>query len=440
MSAGNDAVLLAHGIGGRVDLPVPSWLAVYAGGVVVAITFFVVISMWTTPRFSGTAGIAVPRLQRVIDAQVVTALVRVVGVVILVLFLLTAWAGRNDGGLGNPSPTWLYVWFWVGLVPLSIACGPVWKQMNPLRSLAGAARWILRSTPRQLPQRLAYWPAVASLVAFLWLELVDDESASPRAVALFVTVYAVVHVLAGTAYGQAWFDRGDGFDVYSQMIAYASPWGRRTDGQLILRNPLEGLTTVPTSPNLTPVVLTVLGSTAFDGLSRSGWWAGLVGGTDRAAYLWLGTIGIAATLAAVTATYGVAVWATGRFMGTATRPSAQFAHTLVPIAIGYTVAHYFSFAVFQGQQGLLLANDPLGRGWNLFGLRGASVDYFLLSATTIALVQVSAIVIGHAVAVVSAHDKALAVLPGNKSRSGQYPLLIVMILYTTVGIMLVSRG
>lgn len=36
-------------------------------------------------------------------------------------------------------------------------------------------------------------------------------------------------------------------------------------------------------------------------------------------------------------------------------------------AWGYTVAHYFSFAVFQGQAGWLLATDPLGRRWELFG-------------------------------------------------------------------------
>jgi hypothetical protein len=97
--------------------------------------------------------------------------------------------------------------------------------------------------------------------------------------------------------------------------------------------------------------------------------------------------------------------------GTAAGIQARFVHSLVPIAFGYTVAHYFSFAVFQGQAGYLLATDPLGRGWDLLGTVGRSIDYTLVTTRTIALVQVAAIVTGHIIGVVAAHDRAVATDP-----------------------------
>ena len=46
----------------------------------------------------------------------------------------------------------------------------------------------------------------------------------------------------------------------------------------------------------------------------------------------------------------------------------SFAHTLIPIALAYLVAHYFSLFVFQEQaQFTYLLSDPLGEGSDLFG-------------------------------------------------------------------------
>lgn len=431
-----------HGIGGRVDLPVPSWLAVYAGAIVVAVSFIIAIVFWTKPRFaSATVGHPLPdQLSGWLSSSGVRVILRASGLAVLTIFLIAAWGGPNDGGVANPAPTWFYVWFWVGLVPASTAFGRFWSLMNPLRSVSAVIRRITPLRSVRLPSWVGYWPAVVGLLAFVWLELVFDESAQPRTVALFVTVYAAVHVVAGVVFGDDWFDRGDAFEVYALMVSYASPWGRDTAGRIILRNPLRGLAAAPTFPDLTPVVLTILGSTAFDGLSRTTWWSNRVAGTDRAEYLWLGTEGLLGALVVVGATYGLAVWWTGRFMPDGFQARARFAHTIVPIAIGYTVAHYFSFALFQGQEGYLLANDPLVRGWNLFGLQNANVNYFLMSAGAIAFVQVGAIVVGHVIAVLSAHDEAIGSLPKRVSRLGQYPMIAVMILYTSIGILLVSRG
>ena len=49
------------------------------------------------------------------------------------------------------------------------------------------------------------------------------------------------------------------------------------------------------------------------------------------------------------------------------RELPRFAHSLVPIALAYLVAHYFSLFAFQGQAIASLASDPLGDGSDLLG-------------------------------------------------------------------------
>lgn len=99
-------------------------------------------------------------------------------------FLVVAWRGPDDFGRTNPAPTWFYVWFRVGLVPLSLLLGPIWKLISPLRTIAGLLG-LLRRGPVGVADRLGYWPAILSLLAFLWLELLwlellYDFAASPR--------------------------------------------------------------------------------------------------------------------------------------------------------------------------------------------------------------------------------------------------------------------
>ncbi|WP_156754904.1 hypothetical protein [Actinokineospora pegani] len=396
-------LVLAHGLGGRSDLPVPLWLALNAGAAAVLVSFVALTVLWRTPRLRGSAG------GRPVRLWVPRAGLKALGLVLLLGFLGVAWFGP---AAHNPAPAWFYVWFWVGLVPVSLLFGPVWRLANPLRTLAS---WLGRVVPsRELPERWGRWPAVVSLFAFLWLELASGFSDSLLAVAVFVTAYSVVQVIAGAVCGPGWFDRGDGFELYSTLIAGLAPWGRRDDGRLVLRNPLDGLTTLRALPGLTPFVLLVLGSTVFDGLTRLPVWT--FTGSIAA-----GTLGLLGAVALTAGAYVGAIALTRPYLRRGVHPFDSLAHTLVPIMVGYTVAHYFSFAVFEGQ-----------RGW------GASVDYTVLSAGVIAAVQIGGIVLGHVLAVTSAHDQSLRDLRKGYERVGQYPVLALMVGYTAVGIALVS--
>src|SRR5499426_4914767 len=88
----------------------------------------------------------------------------------------------------------------------------------------------------------------------------------------------------------------------------------------------------------------------------------------------------------------------------------HFALTLVPIAIGYHVAHYLTFLLIQGQYIIPLVSDPFGFGWNLFGTAGYRVDIAVVDARFAWVTAVAAILIGHIAAVYLAHVKAMQVL------------------------------
>ncbi|WP_394361006.1 hypothetical protein [Amycolatopsis sp. SB7-3] len=405
-------MILAHGLGGRSDLPVPLWLALYAGAAAVVVSFFALTAFWKKPKLRGAAaGRPLPLgLQRFIDSAFSRVASGVLGVVLFAGFLAMAWAGP-DSSADNPAPAWFYVWFWVGLVPLSLLFGPVWRRLNPLRTVAS----LIPSRHRELPDRLGYLPAIVGLLAFLWLELVFPHSDSPRAIALFGTVYAVIHIALGVVFGPRWFDRGDAFEVYARLIAALSPFGRRADGRLVVRNPLDGLLTISPAPWLTALVLVVLGSTAFDGLTRLPFWTSLDAGVLG------GTAGLAVCIALTYAAYAGAISLTRPYLRRGFDPYPAFAPSLIPIMVGYTVAHYFSFAVFSGQQGF-----------------GRAIDYTVVSTGVIALVQIAGIVAGHVLAVTSAHDRSVGVLRANYVKVGQYPMLALMIGYTALGIALVS--
>jgi hypothetical protein len=446
MTAG---AVLAHGLGGRSDLPVPLWLAQYGAVATLVVSFAVLGLRWRTPRLEGEAardGRPLPGwARRFADAPATRAGLRALGLLLAVVTVVVAALGANDSAT-NPAPTWVYVWFWVGLVPASLLLGPIWRLLNPLRTISAGLAWLAgdpgQARARPLPPGLGYWPAAAALAAFTWLELVYPYRDEPFTLLVFLILYAWAQLAAAFRYGQAWFARGDGFEVYSTLVAHLSPFGRRADGRLGLRNPLAGLAGLRPEPGLVAVVCTLLGSTAFDGLSRTRWWSDLTLEAGPLAGMVLGTAGLLGAIAVVVVTYTAATRAaaqyrrTGAAGGPGQPPERQFAHSLVPIVLGYTVAHYFSLLVFQGQAGYILASDPFARGWDLLGTADWKMNLALVSTSAIALVQVGAIVAGHVLGVVAAHDRAVALFRGRDQLRGQYLLFTVMVFYTLSGIAL----
>jgi hypothetical protein len=445
--SGGAGAVLAHGIGGREDLPIPFSYALVGAAAALAISFVALGLLWKRSRLrDDEAGRPLPAtLQSVLDAPAFRWVLRLVGLAVTCFVGYAAIAGRDLAN--NPTAGFVYVLFWVGLVPLSLLFGPVWRLLNPLRTVHLLLNAALRTRADEglarLPSRLGYWPAALSLFSFVWLELAAPDRATTGVLRAYFAGYAGVHLFAASLFGSRWFDRGDGFEVYSALIGRLSPLGRGRDGRLVVRNPLDGLDGTPVAAGLAATVCVLLGSTAFDGLSNSPWWIGWTQGSARSPTP-TATLGLLGMILLVGTSYALAARLSGVLGRTRHRVhrafSLEFAHSLVPIAVGYLVAHYFSLLLFGGQQTLIWASDPLVDGSNLFGTAEAAVDYTLLSTTAIAVIQVLAVVTGHLLGVVAAHDRAVRLFPRRHAVEGQLPMLTLMIGYTVGGLGLLFAG
>jgi hypothetical protein len=79
----------------------------------------------------------------------------------------------------------------------------------------------------------------------------------------------------------------------------------------------------------------------------------------------------------------------------------------------------------------------MGDGSNLFGTADWTASYWLAQHPTfLATTKVLAIVTGHVLGVIAAHDRALEILPKRHQVTGQLPLLLAMVLYTFMGLYL----
>jgi hypothetical protein len=429
--------VLAHGVGVRADLPVPIELALFGGAAAVLVSFGALGLLWPASRLRGEdAGRPLPSfLAAVVDNPVVVWVLRLLVLALTLTVVVVALTGP-PATTSNVAPYAFYITFWVGLVPASLLLGPVWARLNPLRTLhAGLSRLTGPAPAADRLPPLGYWPAVVALFAFGWLELCYPDRARPATVGTFLVLYAVVQLVAALWFGAGWFARGDAFEVVSSLWARLSPFGRRADGVLVVRNPLDGIDGLRAERGLAGVAVGLLGITAFDGVTRTQWWQTGPGFEGDLATL-VPTVGLALTALAVAGLYAGSTAVAGRLGWGGTDGPTQFAHSIVPIALGYHIAHYFSLLLLDGQLTWILASDPFQTGLDLFGTAGNRLDLGAVSPDTIAGVQVSAIVLGHVLGVVLAHDRAVRLCAPGQARTSQYPLLAVMVGFTVTGLWL----
>jgi hypothetical protein len=449
----------AHGVLAPEDAPIPFWLLVAASVAVLGVSAAMLARTRRSPRLEEDRARPLPAaVSRLIVNRVTSVLAGSAGVLLLALTIWSGFSGTDQVGF-NFAVTFVFVTAWLGLVVLSVLLGDVFRAFNPWRAVALAGGWLLRTVtgrtiaePVPYPDRLGRWPAVAALVAFVWLELsygvrgLPDEGleipgVAPSAVAIAAVFYSLYTFLGMAVFGvETWLRRGEAFSVYFGMFASLAPLELR-DGALVRRPWLSGSTRWAAGvPGSAALVLATIALTVFDDardLLLSRYWIDVwtwltdAGLDSLNARRLTNTLFMAAVLAVVAGAYAIAVPAKRRL---------AFAHAFIPIALAYLIAHYFSFFVQQEQaQFTYLISDPLGRGWDLFGTAGHRIDFAVLGDTAIWCAQVGALVIGHAVALALAHDRALVVYrdPGEAARS-QCAMLALTVAFTLLALALIS--
>ena len=439
--------VLAHGLGGSSDLPVPYAFSVVGAAWALTATFALVAFAWKRPRFDPDN--PTRPLPTAVTTFVDTRFTR--GVAAALALAFTAWVllaglfgpqNQNNALLGV-----FYVLLWVGLVAASLLVGPVWRVISPVHTVY---QLLQRFTPRPrwtYPESWGYRPAAVGLFAFVWLELASPNPAALPWVKTWLLMYAVVLLVGAWLCGQRWFARADPFGVYSMAVSRLSPFRRDAKtGKIGIGNPFDHLLSLPIRPGIVAVLAVLLGSTAFDSFSSSATWRNFADGVARSIHVapvsvslcGLRTVVLLVFVAVVATTFSLAARATGGLEADQRRAMpGELAHSLVPIVVGYIFAHYLSYLIERGQQAIISLADPLGKHWNLLGLGHLHVAYVLsLHPTLLAVVKVTSVVTGHIVAVIAAHDKALRLLPKRHQLTGQLTMMLVMVGYTFTGLYL----
>lgn len=422
--------VLAHGLGGSADLPIPFTYAVVGAAWTLTFTFAVVALAWRKPRFDpDTPGRPLPDwVTTVVDAPVTRWLIGAAGLAFTAWVAVAAVTGPQDSR--NALPGVFYVLLWVGLVALSLFFGPVWRAISPVRTVLR----LLRVTRDAYPRRLGYRPAAAGLFAFVWLELASPDPGSLTAVKIWLLIYLAVTLAGAVACGPRWCSHADPFEVYGMIASRCAPWRRNADGRIAVGNPFNHLLSLPVRPGTVTVLAVLLGSTAFDSFSAMPVWRNFVdthtsGPWDASA---VKTAGLLLFVVTVAVTFSLAAAATGGVDREGRRAlPGLMAHSLIPIVIGYVFAHYLTYLVEKGQQTVHA----------LMGSHDAEVYYLLsMHPSVLASLKVGFVLLGHVAGVIAAHDRALRVLPKGHQMTGQLAMMLVMVGYTFTGLYLLFGG
>lgn len=415
---------------------------------------------------------------------------RVVSVALFVLVILTGLLGNQTPVL-NLAPTLVWVIWWVGFSLFVALVGNLWALANPLVVLFEWADGLAGrlgvdedlESDAPYPASWDVWPALVLFFVFVWVELVFPGSATPRNIAFFILLYANVTWAGISLFGkETWLRKGEAFSVFFGILARFAPTEVRVRGgkaceecdacgpgsvdcvnccggfaratpderELNLRPPAVGLL-CPGGPSagLLAFVVLMLASVTYDGLMATPLWVSgmfflqsTTGSFGALGSLLYGTLGLVAVPVLFFGLYAGFVKLCQVMGGRAgfRRLAGALAYSLVPIALAYQAAHYYTLLITEGQNLFALASDPFGWGWNLFGTAGYEVDVNVIGAAFVWYSQVALIVAGHVVAVYLAHAVAFREAQSPKlALRSQLPMVTLMVLYTVTSLWVLSQ-
>lgn len=425
---------LAHAAEGGFVLLLPTDLYIAGGGAVVALTvgLLALTPSWRPERllrpFAG-----LPRPKGALRAWTQGAA--------LVVLAAMLWAGMNGATdpLRNPMTLGLWTVFWIALVTVQALIFDIWRWVNPFAALSRLLARI--ASPRPLTRhRPSCWAAVVLFLAFAGFLLADPAPSDPRRLAVFTLGYLAFTGMALTIFGPSWLTRGEFVTVLMRTYRRTAAAG---GGRLGINGWRSLRLGVPGWP-LAVLMLVLLGSGSFDGLNETFWWFGILGVNPlefpgRSVIIAPTLAGLLAVNAGLILAYalsirlGLSLAGGGVDFGTAFR---VFAPSILPIAAGYHLAHYLTSFLIDGQHVISLLSSVAG-----LGERQVTTG-FLNRLDTVRIVwlsQAGAVVLGHVIAILTAHALALRVFPDpRRATLSQLPLALFMVGYTVFGLWLLA--
>ncbi|MGZ9159850.1 MAG: hypothetical protein ACXW4T_01680 [Candidatus Limnocylindrales bacterium] len=335
------------------------------------------------------------------------------------------------GGSSNAEVSTLFLWVfgWVGVAIVSALVGPVWHYLDPFSALhdlgaavihrLGIGGW--QAAP--YPAALGRWTAVIGFALIVWLELV----LAPEPGVLFVVLvgYTTLTLAMMAQFGRdTWRSNGEIFTVWFRLLGRLAPFALTDeDGRIRRRSFASGLLEPGWSMADVTMIALGVGSILYDGLSQTQIFLDLFGLPP----LPVQSLILAGFLGFIIA----AAYAVTRFVGVAATGAG-----LLPIAVGYLIAHYLTYLLVDGQRIVIAISDPFQRGWDLFGTSFFVPDGAWLPAGLVWTVQLAAVVGGHMLGAWGGHVVAALEATRTMTARGltlrQVPLAIVMVALTTL--------
>jgi hypothetical protein len=415
------ATVAAHGLNPTYASRLP--LAVYVVGaaatVALSFVFVIVRDVRAAPPDLDAVGTLPPAWLRIG--------LRAVGLIGWAWIVAQGIAGGS--GDGEVATLFLWVYGWVGLAIICAIIGPAWQFLDPFSTLHDLGAWILARlhvegwAPADYPVRLGHWPATIGFGAFVWLELVVQ--AGPATLFVVLVGYTAFTLAMMAQFGRdEWRSQGETFTVWFRLLGRLA-WFRLVDeeGRVVKRSFGSGLLEPGWSAADVTLVSFGVSSIIFDGLSQTQAFFDLFGAPDIVArtIILFAFLGLVVLLAfGVARTVGLGAIGAG----------------LLPIAVGYLIAHYLTYLLIDGQRILIAISDPFQRGWDLFGTAFHEPTGAWLPPGLIWTIQLAAVVGGHMLGAWGGHVVAAADAPAGISaaalRRRQIPLAVVMVTLTTV--------
>jgi hypothetical protein len=434
----------AHVSEGAIVLILPT--DIYIGFGIAAVAVTVILTALVPPgAFRWLLGTGRPLPNHRGEGGLRTATSLAATALFAILICLGIWGTRDP--LENLLPLIVFTLWWICLPGVQALCGDIWGWINPW---SGLNRLLFRGRhPFTLPGWLSYWPAIATYSTASIYTLTDIAPSDPARLALAAGGYWLVTFILTALFGPEWLRRGEGFTVFFTLIARVSPFNWQPFRPVFPGKSIVDAAPPPRSLAVFAIILLALGS--FDGLNETFWWMGQWGINPlefpgRSAVVWPNRIGMAGAVIGLNLAFALSVWVglvlIGR-NGDFARLFARLSLTLIPIAVGYHLAHYLTPALVELQYVVLALNDPFHSGASLFGLDDTFVttSFFNQHHTVerIWLTQAGIIVLVHMIAVILSHGIALEEFGAHRTAFlSQIPVALFMVLYTFLGLWLLS--
>lgn len=453
----------AHSFDERYDLPIPLEFFVVGGGLVVALSFLLLLmgeKYWPNFRFRSSISIPIPAYRLM---QIGVLFIRIVSLLFFCLVLTAGYWGSGNP-LMNLATNFIWINWWLGCSMAIAILGNFWPLLNPWLSLFDVIQFILRRlgfkkgiefSVYQYPKWLGLYLATTLLLTWSWMEVVYPIAYVPARVTTIALIWTIFNICGMSLFGKSvWQSRGDVFAVYFAMLSQFSIFTYvKQDHSIDLHLPgigiVQELDVWREVNGYAAFIIAMLSIVLFDGLHGSQVWNVFLNLLQYLGLGWItlssylsGTVGLILVWIFFSGLYYFSCFVSSHFFSLAPTLSLAntFAGSLIPIAVAYLIAHGFSSLMIQGQNIFFLISDPLSLGWNLFGTAEYRPHIGIIDAGTTWYLAVSSIVIGHVIALVVSHKLILKVDP-DTSGVGliTLPQTVLMILFTMLSLIIIAE-